>query len=190
MESSVCNGKYENRKPGLFPDPLFPKSRGKIKAGKQYSALWVTVDIPKDIKADTYLVDFIFKGDTESLKITEKIEIADIELIPHEIVFTQWFHTDCIANYHRVGVYSEAHWKLIYKYMKMACDHGINMILVPVLTPPLDTGVGLERTTTQLVKITLENGKYTFDFSKLNISVIPGNQLIEKMNDVMKKRQS
>ena len=32
--------------------------------------------------------------------------------------------------------------------------------------------------------------KHLFDFSKLNISVIPGNQLIEKMNDVMKKRQS
>ena len=32
--------------------------------------------------------------------------------------------------------------------------------------------------------------QHLFDFSKLNISVIPGNQLIEKMNDVMKKRQS
>ena len=48
--------------------------------------------------------------------------------------------------------------------MKMASEHGISTILVPVLTPPLDTYEGGERTTTQLVKINYENGKYSFDF--------------------------
>ena len=43
----------------------------------------------------------------------------------------------------------------------MATDHGINMILIPVLTPPLDTAEGGERTTVQLVDITYENGKFT-----------------------------
>lgn len=42
------------------------------------------------------------------------------------------------------------------------------MIYVPVLTPPLDTGVGLERTTVQLVRVELAAGKYDFDFSNLD----------------------
>ena len=37
----------------------------------------------------------------------------------------------------------------------------------PLFTPPLDTGVGMERTTIQLVGVRCENGAYTFDFSQL-----------------------
>ena len=41
------------------------------------------------------------------------------------------------------------------------------MIYTPLFTPPLDTNVGGERTTTQLVDVTVENGEYTFGFEKL-----------------------
>lgn len=44
---------------------------------------------------------------------------------------------------------------------------GINVLLTPVFTPPLDTAVGGERPTVQLVDITLENGNYTFGFDRL-----------------------
>jgi len=51
--------------------------------------------------------------------------------------------------------------------MVNAHRYGMNMILTPVLTPELDTYVGGERPTTQLVGITRNNGKYHFDFTKL-----------------------
>lgn len=40
------------------------------------------------------------------------------------------------------------------------------MLLTPVFTPPLDTEVGGERLTVQLVDVKLENGKYSFGFDR------------------------
>ena len=42
------------------------------------------------------------------------------------------------------------------------------MLLTPTFTPPLDTQIGGERLTTQLIGVTLDNGKYSFDFTKLD----------------------
>ena len=44
---------------------------------------------------------------------------------------------------------------------------GINMILTPQFTPPLDTGVGYERTTVQLVEVFKEADGWRFDFKNL-----------------------
>lgn len=161
------DGKYQNREPGLFPDPLIIKKRKQIKAESTYKALWISIDVPCDLAKGTYDIDIIFTGDAE-YKTTKKIKVEDVTLKNKEIIFTQWFHVDCIANFHKVEVYSDKHWELIRKYMTLATKHGIKMILVPVLTPPLDTYEGGERTTTQLVDIEVKNGEYVFDFSRLH----------------------
>ena len=44
----------------------------------------------------------------------------------------------------------------------------MNMILTPAFTPPLDTPVGAERDTVQLVDVVKEGNRYSFDFSKLD----------------------
>ncbi|MBR2181057.1 MAG: DUF4091 domain-containing protein, partial [Oscillospiraceae bacterium] len=44
----------------------------------------------------------------------------------------------------------------------------VNMILTPIFTPPLDTEIGSERPTVQLVRIIKNGGKYSFDFSLLD----------------------
>lgn len=45
---------------------------------------------------------------------------------------------------------------------------GINMLLTPIFTPPLDTAVGGERTTVQLIDIVQDaDGSYKFDWSRL-----------------------
>ena len=41
------------------------------------------------------------------------------------------------------------------------------MLLTPLFTPPLDTAVGGERTTVQLVRVTRSAQGYGFDFSRL-----------------------
>ena len=43
----------------------------------------------------------------------------------------------------------------------------MNCILTPLFTPPLDTAVGGERLTVQLVDVKLNNDRYLFDFSNL-----------------------
>ena len=53
------------------------------------------------------------------------------------------------------------------KFFRNAAAHGINLLLTPVFTPPLDTKVGGERPTVQLVKVFKNHGVYSFDFSLL-----------------------
>ena len=64
-------------------------------------------------------------------------------------------------------VFSEAHWEIIERYSRCAVKHGINTILTPVHTPPLDTRIGSYRPTVQLVDIRREGGHYRFGFDKL-----------------------
>ena len=41
------------------------------------------------------------------------------------------------------------------------------MMLVPLFTSPLDTAVGMERTTTQLIEVEVKDGEYRFGFHRL-----------------------
>ena len=106
------------------------------------------------------------EGQIFELPLTLKIGKA--VLPPQQLLHTEWFHTDCLANYYRVEVFSEEYWRITENFIAAAAEHGINMLLTPVFTPPLDTPVGSERPTVQLVDITAENGRYRFDFSKLH----------------------
>jgi hypothetical protein len=101
-------------------------------------------------------------------EITEKLSlrVADAVLPEQKIAVTQWVHYDCIASAHGLEVFSEEHWNAIENYLKTAVDHGINTILTPVLTPPLDTAVGGERPTVQLVDIEKTEIGYVFGFEK------------------------
>ena len=96
------------------------------------------------------------------------VDVISATLPEQTLTVTQWFHCDCLAHYYDVDVWSEKHWRIIENFARVAHRNGINMLLTPVFTPPLDTQVGGERLTTQLVGVTVEGGKYTFDFSLLD----------------------
>ena len=77
---------------------------------------------------------------------------------------TEWFHSDCLADYYHVKPFSEEHWKILENFIRLYAARGINTILTPVFTPPLDTAVGGERTTVQLLDIRKDGDTYSFDF--------------------------
>lgn len=157
---------YLTYKPGLFPDPLFPFD-GKITLKKgENQSIWVTIPRGNIACAHKIVLSFAKNGKVEAQSEIE-IGIELFELPEQDIYFTQWFHNDCIASVHGVEPLSEEHFALIEKYMRLASEHGMNLILTPVLTPPLDTAIGGERPTVQLVDITVNNGKYSFDFKNL-----------------------
>lgn len=150
------------------PDPLLPLVENKIEVNNEYKALWISLSLPRDAAAGEYAIDFeLCQGDKTVATKALALSVKDAVLPPQKLLFTQWFHTDCIADVHGVKVFSEEHWALIEEYVRVAGEHGMNMILTPVLTPPLDTEVGGERTTVQLVKIEKNGKKYSFDFSRL-----------------------
>ncbi len=163
---------YITTESGYFPDPLVPMDNGdKVYAVSQsWQSLWISLRIPSTHAAceDKITVRFIRDKNGEVVeKCTFLLRINTASLPTPTLSFTQWIHYDCIADVHGVKVFSEAHWTLIEKYLRLAALHGVNLVLTPILTPPLDTAVGGERTTVQLVDIEYTNGEYSFDFSKL-----------------------
>lgn len=161
---------YLVTEPCMIPDVLTPLAaqNNTIRISKEKCLLWVRVDIPRNVESGSYPIDILLTAEGKTLAETRfELEVLPYELPENEVKYTQWFYSDCIADTHGVPVYSEAHWRLIEAYMKTAADCGINMLLTPVHTPPLDTAVGTERTNVQLAEITKTEAGYSFDFTRL-----------------------
>ena len=158
----------ERNEPGLFPDVLFPIENNRVLIKRQnYYALWITADLPKDTDAGDYEIKIKLKKDGET--ISENIfglHVINAVLPEQKLIYTQWFHSDSIANYYKIPVFCEKFWALVESFIKAAVHTGVNMLLTPVFTPPLDTEIGGERLTVQLVDVKLENGKYSFGFDR------------------------
>ncbi len=159
---------YITLESGLFPDAL-SKCDGKIIATNKAKAIWINIKTDKNTKSGIYPITVTFENEVLSIREekTFQIEVIGITLPKQSLIFTQWFHCDCIGSYYKDEMLSESHWKHIEGFIKTAAEHGINMLLTPVFTPPLDTEVGGERPTVQLVKVKLKNGEYAFNFSLL-----------------------
>ncbi len=154
--------------PGLYPDPLIPLTDGELRAYPgQWRSVWVTVDPKGQAKPGRYPITVRFEtasGETLGEERFE-LEIIGAELPKQQLLHTQWFHADCLATQYGVEAFSERHWELLEKYIRTAADHGINMLLTPLFTPPLDTEVGGERPTVQLVDVEMTGeGQYRFGF--------------------------
>jgi hypothetical protein len=155
--------------PGLYPDPLYEiPEEGLTACPEQWRGVWVTVCVPKSGSVGRHPISINFVSDGVSLgEASFSLEILPVKLPSQKLVHSSWFHTDCIATRYGVEVWSRAHWKLLEKYFRNAARHGINLLLTPVFTPPLDTKVGGERPTVQLVDVEKEGDRYRFNFSRL-----------------------
>lgn len=161
---------YLSVKPGKFPDPLRELRGSKLRLTKgKYRTLWIEVNVGDRIAAGDHEIKVtLFDAEgTELCSTVQRLTVYDAKLPKATLIHTEWFHADCIADVYGYEVFGEEHWAAIERFMKVAADRGINMILTPIFTPPLDTQVGGERTTVQLVDVFSESGKYSFGFEKL-----------------------
>lgn len=72
-------------------------------------------------------------------------------------------------GYYKIPVFSEKYWRVTESFLKRAKEYGMNCVLTPLFTPPLDTQVGKERPTVQLVDVkVIGNNQYAFGFEKLD----------------------
>lgn len=152
------------REPFLCPDPLI-KNEGAILAYEWYKGLWITVE--GTFVSGKHEIRLIFEGDENTYEKVFVLYVLDACLPKSELIYTNWFHADCIAAYYNIPMLGEAHWSMMEGFIETAVRNGMNMILTPIFTPPLDTEVGGERPTVQLVKISEADGVYSFDFSLL-----------------------
>ena len=157
---------------GLYPDALMEQEFFRLPA-EQYRSIWVTVKTSADTVSALHRIEIkLHAKSTRNNDCCDSCCSIDLDVLPavlpeQQLIHTQWFHADCIYTRYKVGCWSSEHWELLEKYFRNFSSHGINMLLTPLWTPPLDTAVGGERPTVQLLDIIYDNGVFSFDFSRL-----------------------
>lgn len=181
----------EGKNSGLYPDPLFKRNinskaiptvynscfrvveedeRYPIAATTSaYQGLWVTLNENGDkLSYGKHFITLKFYSAADNTFITEEnveLEVLNASLDEQQLKYTSWFHADCIADIYDVEIFSDRHFEIMRSFIEEAVKAGMNMILIPAFTPPLDTMVNGERKTAQLIKVKKNGEKYEFDFS-------------------------
>lgn len=152
---------YRFSKSGYYPDLLLP-AENTVHLKKGVNVFWVEVDACEN-KVGEYDIEVSFDGETAKTQV----EIINADLDFRDFVYTCWFHTDSLMSYYGVEAFSDEYWRITENFLRTAHEYGMTCVLTPVFTPPLDTEIGKERPTVQLVDVTVTNGKYSFGFDKL-----------------------
>lgn len=149
-----------------YPE-LLENANGRFLKNGEVAVFLVCVN--KTDKSGIHNVSIDFRGDGELLgKSNFNLNVINADLPKEDGVVTHWFHCDCIAELHKVEIFSDAFYKVFDGYLKTYTEMGNNCLLVPLITPALDTEVGGERMTAQLVDVGFDGNDYSFDFSAVD----------------------
>ncbi|MDE6124678.1 MAG: DUF4091 domain-containing protein [Eubacterium sp.] len=153
-------------KDGYYPDLLLPVENN-ITLENGCRVLWFEIDSENPLAAGEHKIELTVSDNDASASTSVTVEVIDCPLEKQSLIFTNWFHTDCLMQEYGVEAFSEEYWRIVENYLRTAVLHGMNCVLTPLFTPSLDIAVGGERPTVQLVDVTVTKGKYTFNFDKL-----------------------
>ena len=162
---------YLREEAGLFPDFLDYKAGGSIFycSGTGWQSLYFLCE---KLPAGKHVINVVFRtypGREILCKTALALNVSPEKLPEQTRYYTRWFHCDSLADCYNVPVFSERHWEITENFLKKASQRGMNTVLTPIHTPPLDTEEGRERKTTQLVDIEDRGGgRYGFSFEKLD----------------------
>lgn len=159
-----------NAQPGLYPDILEEIRPHGIRALPWcWESLWFDFKPDGKLAAGDYPVTLrLYNEDNGDLwgEASLSLHVVGAALPEQTLIHTKWLHTDCLADWYDVPVFSEEYWRIVENYVSCMVEHGINTVLTPTHTPPLDTRIGSYRRTVQLVDVTVKDGKYSFGFGK------------------------
>ncbi len=161
---------YIDSVPGFYPDILKPESPlGLILPFGQWRSVWVQLESKQGLPIGKHDLTFVvYNVDHEELvRLDHSVQVVDVNLEETDFAFTNWFHYDCLCEWHKVEPFTNEFYEVFDQYLEAYLRSGGNMLLVPLFTPPLDTAIGGERKTVQLIDVELEDGTYHFDFTKL-----------------------
>lgn len=147
------------------------ETRQLVAYGDCCQALWFTVNpAEKRLAPGTHTIRLqLFSRADQSLLAEETVSVTLMDaLLPRQsLLCTNWFYVDCLCDFYGVAPYSDRFYEIFQSFVSTAAEHGMNMLLLPAFTPPLDTPIESHRMNVQLVRITVENGSYTFDFTEM-----------------------
>ena len=157
-----------SEEPTVYPDILREYGENGICLRKDmWQAAWVTVS-GDNLPAGRHTLRFIL-SDNCGAQVAEtsfELEILGAELEKSDLIYTNWFHYDGLSRIYGAEPFTAEYNAVLRNYVKNAAEHGMNMLYVPLFTPPLDTAVGGERMTAQLLDIEKRGDKYIFSFEK------------------------
>ena len=192
-----CGNGYEGGMPGLYPNPLMPRSSSPVLAkmhdcgfynisseeyyekeekytlngDTNFRSLWVSINPDSEkIQSGTYDINIkLFSGYGAKLLEEEvfTLEVIDCDLPENDTYYTNWFHVDCLCDFYKTEPYTDEFYKYFETFVSNASRHRQNMLLVSAFTPPLDTVRGGERRNVQLVDVTVTKDGYVFGFDRL-----------------------
>lgn len=156
-------------KPGLYPDCLFDVNCDVVRLPMGINNVFlVTVDYYDGLLKGNYPIEITLLDKNETIgKVLYVVNYTDLELEKPTEKYFNWIHYDSIAVLHNEKPFTKDYYAVFKEYLKLFKRGGANVLMVPLITPPLDTHFNGERFTTQLVKVVKKDGKYYFDFSLL-----------------------
>ncbi len=181
-------GGYISDDPGAYPDILMPRPANPEIVSK--SGIYVEKDTENLLNSirNNQAVLFTLNPDSEilnagaynvKLKLISLSNITDVidacfhfevidELLPeNKAYYTNWFHVDCLCDYHGVEPYTDEFYTIFESYIKNAVRHRMNTLLLPAFTPALDTPQCFSRRNVQLVDIARTGDSWEFGFERL-----------------------
>ncbi|MGN0519527.1 MAG: DUF4091 domain-containing protein [Candidatus Fimenecus sp.] len=152
-----------------YPDLLLPLAENAFTAEYDgLNAVWVEIQSDTDLPVGQHKIQITVCVGAEETALQLTVEVFNATLPKQDLIYTNWFHTDCLAQYYGVEVFSDEYWRITENFLRRACVYGMNCVLTPLFTPPLDTKIGGERPTVQLVDVTVTGkDRYSFGFANL-----------------------
>ncbi|WP_380159101.1 glycoside hydrolase domain-containing protein [Kineococcus sp. R86509] len=163
---------YLRTSPGLYPDPLHPLGSGEpvVSAVDTWSAWWVDVVVEDPERAGPRTIGVVVSTEdgVELFAAEVGLRVHAAVLPDVDVTIAHWLHVDALADRYAVVPFGERHWELLDHHLVSLRAMGGNTLLTPLWTPPLDTAPGGRRTSTQLVRVTLRDGSWSFGFENLD----------------------
>ena len=162
---------YMSKEAGMFPDILTEISNETLLFAPQKGLTMLRIELSELDAGEHSLCLTLRTKDEEipaEISATLNFSVLDEVLPPQKTTVMQILHADSIAEYYEVEALSDEHFGLLERWICTAAENGINALYTPVFTPPLDTRVGGERLTVQLVDVERTGEKWNFGFEKLD----------------------
>lgn len=152
---------------GFYPDLLLPIN-ADVSINKGINVFWVEINADESLVGNNPIEIFIKNNNDILASALVNVDVIDCELDFNNFIYTNWFHTDCLMSHYGFEAFSDEYWRVTENFLKTANEYGMNCVLTPIITPPLDTEIGKDRPTVQLVDVSVNNGIYSFNFDKLS----------------------
>lgn len=153
-------------KDGYYPDLLLP-ANSTIRLENANKTIWFEIEPKETLLAGSHKIEITVSNKNDKKTVSLDVEVIGCSLEKQSLIFTNWFHSDCLMQEYGFEAFSDEYWRVVENYLKVAAEHGMNCVLTPLFTPSLDIAVGGERPTVQLIDVTVTKNGYSFHFDKL-----------------------